>query len=513
MSDDLASLRASLKAAQDLLRIAPAFFGYLGAEGEVVDCNERALEVINATRQDIIGKLFWETPWWAPVPASAARVRTAVEAALRGQSTEFDIEYSTVGDGTGERELRWVALALASVTGAGSNRVAVTGIDVTDRIHTRHAHETDLWTERHKFEAIVRHSPAAMAVWRGEQFEFEIVNPEYQAIFGDRPLLGKPLLEALPELADQPFPGLLTRVLGTGEPYTGREVLARLARTTGGPLEDRYFDFSYIPIEDASGAPYGVYVHAVDVTDRAMSRRALEASVLELQHERELRERVVAALSHDLRTPLAAARLSAELLIHKSDDPRQLVKATQRIVTNMDRADGMIRDLLDASRLNAGEPLPLDLESHDLRELAQATLEDLTSIYTDRFVLAPSPSIRGHWDGTAVRRIIENLASNGAKYGKARTPVTVRLVAGSHTAEIEVHNEGPAIPVDQQPAMFELFKRLTTASTGTQKGWGIGLSLVAGLARAHGGEVQVRSTPGEGTTFTVRLPLDARVPR
>ncbi len=640
MAEDNASLRASLQAAQDLLRIAPAFFGYLGKRGEVVDCNELALQIIAAARDEVIGRLFWELPWWASIPESAARVRTAVEAALRGETSQFDIEYAAVTPGTRERQVRWVGLTVAPVNDGGVKCVAATGIDITDRVHARQElelsearyrgamaqlelalmngqmgtwhvdlstsqlttsattaaifgvdavaedaasfimkslhpddaervnqswqravaegsqlveeyrlirpdgtvrwalvrgstkhdgqggasyfsgviaditdrklHETEIHNERNMLEQIFRESPAAMALWRGPRHEFELVNPEYQAIFGDRQLVGLPLVEALPEMRGQPFPDILTRVLESGEAHIGREVVARVGPSPEG-LEDRYYDFSYIPIVDPSGAPYGVYDHAVDVTERVMARRALEASVRELEQERELRERFVAALSHDLRTPLAAARLSAELMIHKADDQRQLLKATQRIVSNMDRADAMIRDLLDASRIKAGEPLPLEIDSHDLRELAQATLEDLTSIHGDRFVLAASPVIRGHWDGTAVRRIIENLASNGAKYGKPGTPVTVWLQASAHIAEIQVHNDGTPIPAVEQPEMFELFKRSATANGSSHKGWGIGLSLVAGLARAHGGEAIVRSNTGEGTRFIVRLPLDARV--
>jgi signal transduction histidine kinase len=287
-------------------------------------------------------------------------------------------------------------------------------------------------------------------------------------------------------------------------------VLARIARTPGGPLDERYYDFSYICVFDANGSPYGVYDHAVDVTDRVLARRAVEESVRDLEEERDLRERFVAALSHDLRTPLSAARLSAELLVTKAGDPRQLETATQRLVTNMDRADAMIRDLLDASRIKARQPLPLEIEALDLHEITQATLDELATLHGDRFVLAPAPAIAGHWDKTAVRRILENLATNAVKYGTAGTPITVRIDATAHVAELHVHNEGSPIPDDEQPALFELFRRAPSASTSSQNGWGIGLSLVAGLARAHGGEVTVRSAPGEGTTFSVRLPLDAR---
>lgn len=235
-------------------------------------------------------------------------------------------------------------------------------------------------------------------------------------------------------------------------------------------------------------------------------RRALEASVRDLQEERDLRERFVAALSHDLRTPLVTARMSAELLMEIAHDPQELQKTAKRIVNSMNRADAMIRDLLDASRIKAGEPLPLEVEPLELSEVTRATLDDLASIHRHRLVLVPSPEIRGYWDRSAVRRILENLVTNGVKYGTAGTPITVRIDATGQEVGIHVHNEGPPIPADDHPVLFELFKRASSANTTAKSGWGI----VAGLARAHHGEVSVRSTAEEGTTFSVHLPLDAR---
>ena len=216
---------------------------------------------------------------------------------------------------------------------------------------------------RHDFKA----SPAAMALWRGPEMVFEMVNPAYQAIFPGRELLGRPFLEALPEFKGQPFFDVFSRVLETGEPFVGREVLARHRSTRDGPIEDHYYDFTYVRIEDLDGGPYGVYDHAIDVTERVLARRAaeesrqkLQESVSDLERVQELRERFVATISHDLRTPLSAARISAQLVARRAEDPDAVRKSVGRIADNLERADRMIRDLLDVSRLNARETLPLE---------------------------------------------------------------------------------------------------------------------------------------------------------
>jgi PAS domain S-box-containing protein len=624
LPDEIEALRARLRAAEDLLRIAPAFFGFLDVEGAILDLNQRALDAIGAERDRVLGMRFWEAPWWSPVPESAARVQDAVDAAAAGQATRFDVPYWVVASG-GAGQIRWVTLELSPVLDAAGavTRISATGLDITDRIEA--GHELDLalasaqmgtwhvdlatqrvtssarmaaifgvpavnenvfeltarvlhpddrdeltrawldsvarrapfyhefrivrpdgavrWlfsrgttkldtlgeplffsgvvgditerkeaeaardAERHKLAEVFRQAPAAMVLWRGPDFVFDLVNPGYQAIFPGRELLGKPLLEALPELADQPFPQLLRQVLETGEPFHGREVLARLVLRPGGPLEDRYYDFTYFRIADGDGRAYGIWDHAVDVTDRVLARRALESSVRDLERERELRDRFVEALTHDLRTPLTAAKMSANLLSRRDGGPAETQRIAGRIADHMDRADRMIRDLLDASRIKAGEKVAVTITDCDFAEVARTTLEDLASIHGDRFLLDAPSILAGPCDASALRRIVENLATNAVKYGASGGPVAVRLDRSGAMVELTVHNDGPPIATADQPRLFGLFQRGEAAVRSSQKGWGIGLTLVHGLARALGGECWVRSIEGDGTTFGVRLPL------
>jgi PAS domain S-box-containing protein len=388
---------------------------------------------------------------------------------------------------------RWISVR-GSTKVLGDQRPYFSGVvsDVTERKQL----ETTVIADRHKLEAIFRESPAAMALWCGPDLVFELVNPRYQAIFGDRPLVGLRLADAAPELERQGFVALLQRVLETGEPYVGREVLAQIAGTDG-TLEDHYFDFTYVRVLDTEGKPYGVYDHAIDVTDRVIARR-------EMDQERDLRERLVAALSHDLRTPLATGKLAAQLLVHKAHDPRLLAIAAKRIEDNMDRADRMIRDLLDVSRIRGGQAIPLEIESCDLTQVASAVVEDMIAMHGKRFMLASSSPAIGFWDGHALRRILENFASNAAKYGAPGTPITIRLTNEGDYVRAEVHNHGKPIAAEEIPLLFDLFRRSRGATPNL--GWGIGLSLVQALVQAHGGTITVASSAATGTTFAVRLP-------
>ena len=134
----------------------------------------------------------------------------------------------------------------------------------------------ELEVERERLAFVFAHTPSYLAVLRGPQHAFELANDAYYRLVGARDLIGKPLLDALPELRGQGFEKLLDGVLATGTPYIGREVPARLARTPGEPLEERYVDMAYLPLIEADGTRSGVVVHGTDVTEHVHARREVE---------------------------------------------------------------------------------------------------------------------------------------------------------------------------------------------------------------------------------------------
>lgn len=233
-----------------------------------------------------------------------------------------------------------------------------------------------------------------------------------------------------------------------------------------------------------------------------------EAHVTDLVTERELREVFVALLSHDLRTPLAASKMAAQLIQRQPEKLETVLSLAARIVSSVDRADQMIGDLLDANRIRSGEILPLQIESFDLNELVKETLDDLTTIHGDRFILKTNTKVIGNWDRKGLRRIIENLCNNAIKYGDFQTPVQLFIRLENNLVQLEVQNWGNVISIQDQKTLFTQFRRGENVS-GSIKGWGIGLTLVRGVAEAHGGSVQVQSNIQQGTTFTLKLPLDS----
>ncbi|QKT03351.1 PAS domain-containing protein [Ectothiorhodospiraceae bacterium 2226] len=236
---------------------------------------------------------------------------------------------------------------------------------------------------------------------------------------------------------------------------------------------------------------------------------SLRESIELLKRERELREMFVSTLSHDLRTPLMAARMSAELLARRAPTHSTVPMLQGRIIENIDRLDGMLQTLLDANLVRAGERLPLQVQPCALRRIVREVIDDLTTVHGDRYRLETTDELEGFWDPHLLRRIIENLLNNAVKYGDPVAPVVVTAEGGYEEVRLHVHNEGEPIDPEIQAVLFEPFRR-EPARSHEKRGWGIGLTLVRGATESHGGYVTVDSAPGRGTTFTVTLPRDAR---
>ena len=174
---------------------------------------------------------------------------------------------------------------------------------------------------------------------------------------------------------------------------------------------------------------------------------------------------------------------------------------------NIDRAERMIRDLLDASRIEARLGVGVQPDACDLLAIAAHTLEELSAVYPGRFRLQAEGDFTLVADPEALQRVIENLASNAAKYGAPGTTIEVALGRSERRLTLQVTNQGTPIPKSQLQSIFEPFQRAETGTRSGVQGWGLGLALVRGFAEAHGGTVTVTSTAETGTCFTVSLPL------
>ena len=242
-----------------------------------------------------------------------------------------------------------------------------------------------------------------------------------------------------------------------------------------------------------------------ELTLSVMTEINLRDQLLKLRDEQRLREVFVAALTHDLRTPINVSMLSAQILTAKLSDREDVQPAISRLDRSLNHADRMIQDLLDFSHMRSGNRIPVQTAECDPSRIATEVVEELTAVHGSRFELR-TVDARVRADASGLRRIIENLAVNAVKYGDSDAPVRISVVRNENQVELHVDNKGRPIPKEDQRTIFEAFQRAPSALEGKQQGWGLGLSLVKGIAQAHGGDVSVCSS-SDGTRFTVSLPV------
>jgi two-component system OmpR family sensor kinase len=233
--------------------------------------------------------------------------------------------------------------------------------------------------------------------------------------------------------------------------------------------------------------------------EAALGRRAASEARL---------RRFAADASHELRTPLAAIRGYAELARrHPGPVPDDIAHALSRVESESARMSVLVDELLLLAQLDAGRPLAK--EPVDLTRLAIDATSDAKAASGDhRWLLElPDEPVQVEGDEHRLHQVLANLMSNAAKHTPPGTTVTVAVATGQNpgTVALSVTDDGPGIPEDLQPALFERFVRGDSARSNGGGSTGLGLAIVQAVTIAHGGSVNVTSRPGR-TSFVITLP-------
>jgi signal transduction histidine kinase len=234
-----------------------------------------------------------------------------------------------------------------------------------------------------------------------------------------------------------------------------------------------------------------------------------EAAVTEgLRELNRRKDEFLANVSHELRTPAATIKLIASTLRWKGDrvTGAQLDEMYATLERRSSHLVELIEGLLDEAVAEAGGTR-LTLTTIDWRE-AVVRWAEIAQLQSGRDVTLemPAGAAIGTGDAVKLERVVANLLSNAAKFSPENTSITLALHPGPDWIEVEVTDRGSGIPPSELDLIFEPFHQVDSGATRATGGFGIGLSLVRHFVEAHGGVVSVRSTEGEGTTFTVRVP-------
>ncbi len=367
-------------------------------------------------------------------------------------------------------------------------------------ISARKQLERILKESEERLQLIFAQAPVGVCVLRGRELVYELVNPRYQAILPNRELLGRPLLEAVPE-ASEAILKILYRVLDTGEPFAANEFLLPLDQNRDGVVEDCWFNFVYHPLRDRQDKVTGVVAIALDVSSHVRARVELQRANREL-------EEVAYVASHDLQEPLRMVNIYTQLLMRELE-PVLSETATGfalQVQSGVGRMETLLRDLLTFSRTISEEPredqpsavADLNASVRQAVEILQGRIEETGAMVS----IEPLPAVFG--DQGQLAQVFQNLLSNALKYRKRDGEPVIRIGARQDGVEcvIEVGDNGIGFAQAQAERIFGLFKRL---HKDEYQGTGLGLAICKRIVERHGGRIWAESEPGKGSRFFVAL--------
>jgi signal transduction histidine kinase len=462
---------------------------------------------------------FWTDVWDTIGPQIDGAMR-------RGESTWFENQFIPVAR-SDRLENAWWTCSYSPVldddTSIGG--CLVTCQETTARVLAEHrliAMNRELEGDSERLEQVFRQAPAFLAVVRGADHVLERANDSFLDFVGRDGIVGRPLFDSVPEMKEQGYKGWLDHVLQTGEPFIGREVRALLHRTPGAPPEERFFDVTCVTMIDDDGTRSGVITHGTDVTEYVRGRRELQVTArLERQAragaeaEARSRDEVLAIVSHDLRTPMAAITMAVRALLEGDESVSESARKLLELVRHSaDSTARLIRDLLDVASIEAGG-LKLKLRDEAAASIV-ARAADLfrvaagdCGIALDTRVDGGLPAMRA--DGERLLQALANIVANALAFTPRGGRVTVCAEWDGTGVRFVVEDTGVGIAAEDLPHVFDHFwqRRRRPERQGT----GLGLAIVRGIVEAHGGRVGVESTPGHGSQFSITIPILERRPR
>jgi PAS domain S-box-containing protein len=473
------------------------FAGIMDLDGTLLEVNRLSWEACGFTKEQAIGKPFWEGPWWSRSARLSEQIRAASVQAARGETFRAEVPYF-VSDGS-ER----IADVTIQPIRDDAGRVlflAPTGVDITDRKRVE--------AERENFVRLVESSTDFIGISDLQGTPF-FVNRAGLKMIG---------LDSLEEARRVPgasffFPEDQARVIQEFLPSVLREghgeIEVRFRHFKTG--EARWMAYKVLTLPDASGRPVAFATVSQDVTERRGLEDNLRELAANLSEADRRKNEFLAMLAHELRNPLAPISNAARALRLGGGAEESLRAASDMLERQVRQMSRLVDDLLDMSRVTRGK-IELRKEPLELAPVVSHAVEAARSLYRsmdhELTVTMPAEPIQVSADPTRLAQVIGNLLNNACKFTDKGGHVWLTVEKDGHEAVIRVRDNGIGIAPEHIPGLWEMFAQGDTSLDRSRGGLGIGLTLVKTLVEMHGGTVHAQSEgPERGSEFTVRLPV------
>lgn len=472
------------------------FAGIMDVDGTIIEPNRLSYEGCGFTREQIVGKPFWEGPWWTPSADLVERIKAASAQAAAGQMFRAEMPYF-VGDGS-QRIADVTILPIKDEAG----RVlflAPTGVDITDRKGAE--------ADREKFVTLVENSTdfVGMCDAQGVPFYVNRAGLKMVGLDGIEEARRTPVREFFfPEDQERIMNDFFPQVLQKGH----GEVEVRFRHfKTGQAL---WMVYKVLALTGANGKPIAFATVSQDITQRRTLEDNLRRLADDLSDADRRKDEFLATLAHELRNPLAPIR-NALQIIRLGADARTAEQARSMMERQVDQMVRLVDDLLDVSRITRGK-LELRKEHILLSSVLNSAIETSRPLIDQMghqlSVTLPPETITVDADPTRLAQVFANLLNNSAKYMDRGGHIWLTAERQGSDVLVSVKDTGIGIAADQLPHIFDMFSQVERSLERSQGGLGIGLTLVKRLVDMHGGSIEARSDgPGKGAEFTIRLPL------
>lgn len=395
-------------------------------------------------------------------------------------------------------------------------------IEVTEQVNNRKKIEES----EKQFRSVLLGAPSIFLILQGLEMRITFANEPLLVSWGKtEDIIGKTLMEVLPELIDQPFPRLLEQVFITGQPWRGEEEKAVIVKD-GVPTEI-YYDYMYYPIRESNGPVTGVNVMAMDISEQVLSRKKIEESeqkyrelsthlealvqeqTAELRRSNDDLQQFAHVASHDLKEPVR--KLLTFINRFEDEYSGTLPEQGKVYLGKMRRASTRMNDMIDGvlrySSINVGDQ---EIELVDLNEVVNSIESDLEVLFEQKKAVMKRdqlPVIEGA--RVLIYQLFYNLVNNALKFSESNPLIvissSVTVTESGSMAEINVQDHGIGFDQAYAETIFHAFSRLN--SKDRYEGTGLGLAFCKKIVERHHGAIRAVGKAKEGSTFTVTLPI------
>ncbi len=512
-----------------------------GSDLNVDLANEFFLQIVDKTEAEFVGTRLFDAlsetkATYEPIMLDVLRTGTPYHA------NESEVTMNRFGK-TEKGYFNFSYQPLREIDGHISGVMCVTN-EVTDLVTARKRMEVQTTL----FRDMLMTAPGFVATLTGPDHVYDLVNEQYQSLFGRRQIQGKPIMVALPELEGQGFDTLLDTVYNTGEPYVGIDIPITLARDEGLEPEEMYFNFSYQPMYDDNRQIFSILVFGYEVTEQVIAKnKSLESQQLRGKElEEKVRQRTVElrdanealeetnddlqkmnkeleaftyVSSHDLQEPLRKIQTMAGRLLEK--EYANLTESGKDTFLRMQKAAArmqeLIQDLLAFSRLNTADR---NFDAADLRLIMNEVVGELSETIAEKqAVIEASELGQARVIVFQFRQMMQNLIGNALKFSNPAIPphITVKshiakggelnnetLLPEVRYCHITVEDNGIGFDPIYSEKIFDVFQRLH--SKEQYNGTGIGLAIVKKIIENHNGVITATGELMKGARFDMYIP-------